>query len=136
MMTDRQIVIIKNSWSAVMVQSQEAGELFYQKLFEEAPSLHTLFRNDIELQARKFTSMMTLLIRSIQYSDKVAYELEELAKRHIRYGARPEHYVIVGDSLLWMMKQRLEDRWDIETEQAWKDMYQLITRTMMSAYNT
>lgn len=130
-MTDRQILIVKNSWSSVMMQSQEVGELFYQKLFELAPALRSLFQNDMELQIRKFTQMMTLLIRTAQYPEQLVSELEELALRHTQYGARPGDYPVVGIALLWALQQHLGDEWDYEMEQAWTEIYLVILKAMI-----
>jgi nitric oxide dioxygenase len=130
-MTDRQILIIKASWSAAMVRSQETGDLFYQKLFELAPALLPLFCNDRELQVRKFTSIMTVLIRSIQYTDQLVTELEELALRHTQYGAKPEDYPVTGTALLWALQQQLGDQWDAETEEAWTELHLIMLRVMI-----
>jgi hypothetical protein len=42
-MTERQILLVKNSWSYVIVNSDEAGQLFYKRLFEVAPEVKPMF---------------------------------------------------------------------------------------------
>ncbi len=132
-MTERQLLIIKSSWSAVMQQPQEAGESFYQKLFEIDPSLQALFKNDPELQTRKFISMMTVFVSKLQYTEELADVLDALAKRHVGYGVQVSHYQIVGKALMAMLALQLEALWNQETQQAWELMYQTVADSMISA---
>lgn len=132
-MTERQLLIIKSSWSSVMQQPQEAGELFYQKLFEINPSLQALFKNDQELQTRKFISMMTVFVSKLQHTEELANVLDALAKRHVGYGAKVSHYPMVGKALLAVLAQQLDQRWNLETQQAWELMYQTVADSMIVA---
>ena len=34
-----------------------------------------------------------------------------LAKRHVSYGAKPEHYPVVGGALLWTLEKGLGEAW-------------------------
>ncbi len=130
-MTDRQILIVKTSWSALAQQSQEVGELFYQKLFELEPAYRALFRNDMELQTQKFTHMMTWLIRNSQHPDQLSTELAALALRHKHYGAQADDYAVVGAALLGALQQQLGSQWDGETQQAWTAMYATILQVVI-----
>ena len=114
-----------------MQQSQEVGELFYQKLFELRPALQALFRNDMDVQIRKFTRMMTWLIRNAQHPGTLTNELEALAARHKHYGAKSEDYPVVGAALLWALQQQLDTQWDSETHQAWTALYATILQVMI-----
>ena len=57
-MTDRNILIIKNSWSHLIRQSDEAGSLFYERLFELDPDLKAMFPSDMETQVKKLMDMI------------------------------------------------------------------------------
>jgi nitric oxide dioxygenase len=46
-----------------------------------------------------------------------------LAKRHVDYGVKPEHYGPVGEALLWTLEQGLAPQWTAETAAAWTKAY-------------
>jgi len=130
-MTERQILLVKNSWSYVVVNSEEAGLLFYKRLFEVAPSVEHMFTKDKKEQARKLMSMVTLIVTKLQKLDDVMNEIKNLAGRHGKYGARPEHYKVVGECLIWTLKQGLGDKWNKETEDAWIAVYRILADAMI-----
>src|SRR5690348_11450267 len=130
-MTERQILLVKNSWSYVVVNSEEAGLLFYKRLFEVAPSVEHMFTTDKKEQARKLMSMVTLVVTKLQKLDDILNEVKMLAQRHGKYGAQPAHYKVVGECLLWTLAKGLGDRWDKETEQAWVAAYTILSDAMI-----
>jgi nitric oxide dioxygenase len=118
-----------------MKDADEAGTLFYRKLFQLDPSLRSLFKHDIDAQATKLTDMVTYIIARLQRMDDVERVITALATRHAQYGARPEHYQTVGKALLWTLETALGERWDDETRTAWTEVYTLVATTMINAEN-
>lgn len=132
-MTDRQILLVKHSWRSVMVQPEEAGELFYTKLFELDPSLRSMFKNDRDFQSNKLVSMLTLIITKIQTIEDIMPEIQALSQRHVGYGTKAEHYPMVGQALLWMMENSAGNHWTEEARQAWEILYTMLSNAMISA---
>ncbi len=130
-MTEQQILLVKNSWSYVVVQSEEAGQLFYQRLFEVAPAVRPLFKGDSKEQARKLMNMVTLIVAKLQKLDDIMSEIKLLAQRHNQYGAEPAHYLEVGECLLWTLEKGLGDKWNAETRQAWVTVYSTLSGAMI-----
>ena len=58
-MNERQIHLVKESWSHVIINAEAAGNLFYHRLFEVAPETRHMFQGDITAQSRKLMSMIT-----------------------------------------------------------------------------
>ncbi|HEY9046926.1 MAG TPA: globin family protein [Ohtaekwangia sp.] len=131
-MTERQIVLVKNTWSYVVVNSEQAGQLFYQRLFEVAPAVRPMFTGDIKAQARKLMNMVTLIVTKLHKLDDVVDEIKMLAGRHSKYGAKPEHYSVVGECLLWTLEKGLGNRWDAETKEAWTTVYGILANAMIT----
>lgn len=131
-MNQNQIQLVKQSWSYVITRSDEAGELFYSRLFEVAPDLKHLFNQDIKAQARKLMSMVTLIVSKLDKLDTITTDIKSLASRHGRYGAKKEHYAVVGQCLIWTLKSGLEsqNRWNKETEEAWLAVYKILSNAM------
>ena len=130
-MTERQILLVKNSWSYVVTNSEEAGQLFYSRLFEVAPGVKHMFTTDPKEQARKLMNMITLIVTKLQNLDEIMDGVKSLAQRHGKYGAQVEHYVVVGECLIWTLQQGLGDRWNSETEEAWTTVYGVLSSAMI-----
>lgn len=134
-MNDLKILAVKTSWSYVLPDAEEAGSLFYRKLFQLDPSLRPMFKHDIDAQATKLIDMVTYIIAKLQYLDDVEPVISALAVRHVRYGTKPEHYRTVGQALMLTLETVLQDRWDDETRAAWTEVYALVAQTMIKAEN-
>lgn len=132
-MTDRNILIIKNSWSHLIRQSDEAGSLFYDRLFELDPELKAMFPADMEAQAKKLMDMITFMVTNLQSMSGIKQDIESLAVRHAGYGTRPQHYITVGSALIWVLEQSLGDLWNQETIQAWTSLYTMWSTAMIHA---
>jgi hemoglobin-like flavoprotein len=131
-MTERQILLVKNSWSYIIVNSEEAGQLFYERLFEVAPGVKHLFKGDHKEQARKLMNMVTMIVIKIQKLDDMMNEIKLLAQRHGKYGAEPAHYAVVGECLLWTLEKGLGDKWNAETAEAWAEIYGILSNAMIA----
>lgn len=130
-MTDRQILLVKNSWSFVIVNSEEAGQLFYSRLFEVAPEVRHMFKGNTKEQAKKLMNMVTLIVSKLQKLDDILDEIKHLAQRHGKYGAHPAHYAVVGECLIWTLQQGLAEKWNTEVEEAWVKVYGILSDAMI-----
>lgn len=131
-MNARQIELVKQSWEKVRPIADVAGETFYQLLFEEAPGVKHLFKSDIKAQSQKLMVMISMVVSKLDRLETLMAEIKALAKRHNKYGAQPEHYAVVGQTLIHTLKKGLGDQWDEETEQAWSEAYAILANTMIS----
>jgi nitric oxide dioxygenase len=55
-----------------------------------------------------------------------------LAIRHVSYGAKAEHYPVVGGALLWTLEQGLGEAWTAEVAAAWTAAYGTLSGYMIS----
>jgi hemoglobin-like flavoprotein len=134
-MKEEQIQLVKKTWSYAIVKSDEAGETFYKRLFEVAPDVKHLFSEDIKVQSRKLMHMITYIVTKLDKLDTIVEEINSLARRHRKYGAKPEHYAVVGECLIYTLKTGLGERWNKETEDAWVAVYTVLSRAMKDAQN-
>ncbi|HEY0651648.1 MAG TPA: globin family protein [Chryseosolibacter sp.] len=130
-MNPQQIQLVKETWGFVIVKSDEAGQLFYSRLFEVAPGVRHLFKGDVKEQSRKLMSMVTYVIAKLDKLDTILAEIKSLAQRHNKYGARKEHYAVVGECLIYTLKTGLGDRWNAKTEAAWLAVYSILSNAMI-----
>ena len=55
-----------------------------------------------------------------------------MATRHVSYGAKAEHYPVVGGALLWTLEKGLGDAWTPEVAEAWTAAYGTLSGYMIS----
>jgi hemoglobin-like flavoprotein len=55
-----------------------------------------------------------------------------LGVRHVSYGARTEHYAIVGQALLWALEKGLGDALSPDARSAWIKVHQVLADTMQA----
>src|SRR5215208_7311157 len=106
---------LEQSFDLVAPQGDELIRTFYDRLFEAAPSVKPLFANvDMERQRQALLNMLIVLRESLRDLEDIVPDLEELGARHVEYGAKPEHYPVVGEALIGAMAQVGGDAWKPE----------------------
>jgi hemoglobin-like flavoprotein len=133
-MTQKQIELVKSTWSAVAaLDPVVVGKLFYDRLFEIAPQLKPMFRNSMPEQSKKLLATINFVIIKLDALDDIIDEVSKLAQRHINYGVQPGHYVVVGEALLWTLEHGLGELWTEEAEAAWSKCYRILSSAMIAA---
>ena len=133
-MTDAEIRLVKQSWRTLRaIDPGIVGDLFYSKLFMANPSLRNMFPKKMDEQYNKLMEMLSVIIARLDRMDELNDDIAAMARRHIQYGVRPAHYKLVGNALLWTLRQGLGQDWTLEVEQAWTKCYSNLADTMMRA---
>jgi len=133
-MTDAEIRLVKQSWRTLRaIDSAIVGDLFYSKLFMANPSLRNMFPKKMDEQYRKLMDMLSVIIARLDRMDELNDDIAAMARRHAQYGVRPAHYKLVGNALLWTLRQGLGQDWTLDVEQAWTKCYSNLADTMMRA---
>lgn len=132
-MTSKQIELVQQSWSLVQPISREAGLLFYQHLFDAAPQIRHLFREDITEQSAKLMRMLTYIVSRLERLEDILPDIDHLAASHNRHGAQPEHYAVVGECLIKTLRDGLGAAWNPELQEAWITIFTLLKDAMIQA---
>jgi hemoglobin-like flavoprotein len=133
-MTNKQIDLVKSSWAIVAtIDPVTVGSLFYNRLFEIAPQLKPMFRNPIPEQSKKLLAMINYVITKLDKLEDILDEVAKLAQRHVSYGVKPDHYIIVGGALLWTLEKGLGENWNSELKEAWTVCYGILSSAMINA---
>jgi nitric oxide dioxygenase len=130
--TPDQVKLVQDSFAKVAPIAPQAATLFYDRLFEVAPSVRSLFPDDITEQKKKLMAMLAVVVGGLDKLDTILPAASALAKRHVSYGAAPEHYPVVGGALLWTLEKGLGDAWTGEVSEAWTDAYTTLSGFMIS----
>lgn len=109
------------------------GDVFYSKLFMEYPQLRRLFPKNMDEQYQKLLAMVNLLVGRLNQVDNLTDDIEKMARRHVEYGVKAEHYMAVGNALLWTLEQGMGKDWVPEVQEAWTACYSILSDTMINA---
>ncbi|QRG06523.1 hemin receptor [Xanthobacter dioxanivorans] len=132
-MVPSQIDLIQDSFRKVLPISDQAAALFYGRLFEIAPQVKPLFKGDMSVQGAKLMSTLGVVVAGLKDLPKVVPAAEALARKHVDYGVKTEHYAPVGAALLWTLEQGLGADFTPEVKAAWTEAYGLLSSVMISA---
>lgn len=131
-MTPEQVTLVQQSFSKVAPAADQAAVMFYDRLFEIAPSVRAMFPADLSEQRKKLMATLAVVVNGLSNLEAILPAASALAKRHVGYGARPEHYPVVGSALLWTLERGLGESWTPETAAAWGEAYGLLSGFMIS----
>jgi methyl-accepting chemotaxis protein len=132
-MEQQTIDLVQASWAKVLPISATAGARFYRNLFEADPSLRVLFKGDIDAQAAKLMQMIGTAVGKLGDLDSLVPVLRQLGERHAGYGVHPNHYQVVGSSLLKTLEQGLGPAFTPATKEAWTAAYAVMSKVMIDA---
>jgi len=131
-MTPDQVKLVQDSFAKVAPISETAAELFYGRLFEIAPQVKAMFPADMTEQRRKLTMMLAAVVKGLGDLPSILPAASALATRHVSYGAKAEHYPVVGAALLWTLEKGLGDGWTPDVAAAWTTAYGTLSGYMIS----
>ncbi|XXX78048.1 globin family protein [Sorangium sp. So ce134] len=129
----RTIELVQRSWAKVMPISDAAAALFYDRLFELDPSVRPLFKNDMAEQKKKLMQTLAVAVDGLSNLGRLVPVLQSLGVRHHGYMVVDRHYDVVGEALLWTLREGLGDGFTRDVETAWKEVYGVIADVMKKA---
>ena len=131
-MNSTQVKLVQESFAKVVPISEAAAVIFYDRLFEVAPSVKAMFPDDMTQQRKKLMMMLAAVVNGLGNLESILPAASALAKRHVDYGARPEHYPVVGGALLWTLEKGLGEAWTSDVADAWSAAYGTLSGYMIS----
>jgi hemoglobin-like flavoprotein len=126
------IVALEASFDHVAPRGDELMDVFYRRLFAVAPAVRPLFADaDLKRQKGMLLAALVLIRKSLRNLEAVTPTLRNLGARHVRYGALPEHYPVVGQVLIASMAEVAGDAWTVDYELAWTEAYTVLSGAML-----
>jgi hemoglobin-like flavoprotein len=123
---------LETSFDLVAPRGDELVDTFYARLFSAAPSVEPLFaRTDLAEQKKMLLATLVLLRKSLRDLGAIVPKLRELGRRHVGYGARPEHYPIVGEVLIASIADVAGDSWRPRYQRAWAAALDVVAGAML-----
>ena len=103
-LTEHRKTIVKTSWRAIQFAlNEEATKVFYKRLFEEYPSVRPMFKDDMASQYKKLYDAVSLAVKCLDDLETLVPVLQDLGRRHAKWGVVRDHYEAVVDCFLWTL---------------------------------
>jgi hemoglobin-like flavoprotein len=122
--------LLRLSFADAMRNPEHFGRCFYERLFQLAPQVRSLFPTDTSLQQQKLVQALAVLIRGLDQPEALVPVLRHLGARHFAYGTRPAHFAVVGEALIETMDRLATHPLDNATRAAWNMLYGWVAVTM------
>ncbi|MDQ3760613.1 MAG: FAD-binding oxidoreductase [Actinomycetota bacterium] len=125
--------LIRESYAQIQPRAEEVAQFFYAMLFAIAPTSRELFAANMEVQRSRFLRALVYIVQNFDRPDELVPFLRQLGRDHRKFGVLAQHYEAMGTALVTALKQYAGHAWTLQVEQAWRDAYSLIAKTMMEA---
>ena len=123
---------LEESFDLVAPRGDELMDTFYARLFATAPAVKPLFAGtDLRRQKAMLLGALVLVRKSLRDLGAIVPKLRELGARHVAYGARPEHYPVVGSVLIASMAEVAGADWHPRYERAWAAAFDVVAGAML-----
>jgi hemoglobin-like flavoprotein len=126
MLTDQEKKLITASFMKVAPIADNTAKRFYDRLFEVAPEVKPLFKEDMHEQGRKLMQTIATVVSSVNRLESILPEVQALGRRHVTYGVSKDQYTILGETLMWTFEQELGADFTSEAREAWTKVYTLL----------
>lgn len=131
-MTPNQIKTVQDSFDRVFPVKEAMSESFYAELFTIAPGVRSYFPEDMMSQRLKLSDTLSYTVRNLHRPEVVEETIIGLARRHVKYGAQPDHFAPVGMALITALKMHLPGGMTSEEADAWLSAYAFIADMMIA----
>lgn len=124
---------LESSLTTLRAKGPLIAHRFYVRLFELYPGVRTMFPTDIATQEKKLLDSLVTIVSMLKDPAKTIPMLRELGQRHVKYGAKPEHYPIVCGLLLESMRAEFGEEWTPQLALEWTQTLELVSHHMKAA---
>jgi hemoglobin-like flavoprotein len=129
---DLDLQALETSFDLVASRGDVLMDVFFARLFAAAPAVKPLFAaTDPRRQKAMLLGALVQLRGSLRDLPAFVPALQRLGARHVGYGARPEHYPVVGAVLIASMAEVAGEAWRPEYARAWQAAFGVVAGAML-----
>lgn len=125
--------LIKQSVALLAPKGTEITEYFYNYMFEHYPQVRPMFPKEMGPQAKRLLDSIVYIATHVDNTEALVPYLQKLGIGHNKYNTQPEHYPIVGASLLKTLEHFAGPAWTPELAQSWTEAYGVASSVMIDA---
>ncbi|WP_020524264.1 globin domain-containing protein [Catelliglobosispora koreensis] len=127
--------LLKESWTLVEEDQERVAGYFYAHIFTAHPHLRDMFPVQMQLQRERLLSAIVSTVHGFNDLERTDTYLRQLGRDHKKFSVEPEHYALVKSALLRALRYYARGGWNLQFEQAWSDVYDLIAAKMIAGAN-
>jgi NAD(P)H-flavin reductase/hemoglobin-like flavoprotein len=124
--------LLKESWTLVEEQQERLARSFYARIFLKHPGARDMFPVTMDVQRARLLGAIVNAVQAVNNPERFDEYLRALGRDHRKFHVAPEHYEIVGATLLESLRALAGEHWTPQYEQAWRDAYDIIARKMLA----
>jgi hemoglobin-like flavoprotein len=126
------VELLESSFAQVKNNGSEFTDKFYTALFADYPDVQPLFaKTPMEKQKKQLFQSLVFTVENLGKADELVKALKGLGTRHVKYGVLPQHYPMVGSSLLKAFALSLGTAWTDDIQKAWMEAYGVVAQLML-----
>ncbi|NIZ59698.1 globin [Sedimentitalea sp. CY04] len=133
--TKEELELLHNSYEELRKGVALHPRAFYDALFEHAPQMRSMFREDIEGQNMKFMTTLGVILTKLQDEDAVDERFQELGTKHAELGVQVGHFQPMEDALIDTLKNELGAGFTAEHDALWRRAFLTISERMIRRGN-
>ena len=122
---------IRSSFDALAPRAGEIVDAFYTRLFKAAPAVKSLFPKDLTKQKQHLASAIALVVKHADNLKAIENALMDMGERHVGYGAQPQHYPVVRDTMLAALAQVAGPLWNKQLHSDWEAALNAVAGAML-----
>lgn len=125
---------LESSFQLLAPRGPELVDRFYAHLFAKNPGLRPMFPSEMSGQKKKLLASIVLVMQNLRTPEKLSEPLRDMGARHVQYGTQPEHYPVVRDTLVGVMKDMAGAAWNDQLTADWKAALDLVSSVMLEGH--
>lgn len=132
-MTPEEIALVRQGFDRLAPDAERVGAAIYDAIFALDPSLRALFGSDLHVHARKLMEAVAAVVAGLDNFEAMRNDIVALGRRHVRYGARPQHLQTVGSAVLATLAAGLGADFTPAARDAWTKAWLALAGVMERA---
>ena len=129
--SDDDLDLMRRCVQEAVKDGEMVSRYFHEALFSAAPETRQLYRMDLDKQGELLLNGVGMILAQMHDVEALRPFVADMARRHVDYGVKPEHYPLVREALLTAFKRLLGTRFTPEAEAAWIEAYDNVAAIMI-----
>ena len=134
-LTQRQMDLVRESFSALRDDPVPKSIDFYDALFRTAPELKVLFREDLAGQGMRFMATLGVIVDNLHNPNAMADRYADLGHAHRAMGVKAKDFAPMRQALIETLQHTLGDAFTDEMHEAWETAYAKFSRDIITRGN-
>ena len=122
-----QINLVKTSFNKFVPEAESLAQIFYERLYEVAPTVRSLFNGDPQQRQEKLWHVLKSAVNGLNDLEELIPKVQDFGRRYIGHRVKEKDYERVGEALLWTLEQKLGRNFTPEVQKAWISVYTLLS---------